>query len=103
MIFIAHQHGYRPLRALGFLEGNRDAVGIGVALDEVIVDTEGVEKTLGIGRGGVGVDAVAGIAAVADHHHHRNFQAQAPAAHRITGFHHAGVLDQDHGHLAAGV
>ena len=59
-------------------------------------------KRLGIGRRGVGGDAVAGPAAIADHHHHRHVEAQQPAAQRIARFLQAGVLDQDHRLRAAG-
>jgi hypothetical protein len=102
VVFVADQHDDRPSGALGLLEGGGDAPGIDIALDEVIIEAERHQEALGVGRRGVGRDAVAGPAAIADHHHHRNIQAQEPAADRIAGFHHAGVLDQDHRLAPAG-
>ena len=37
-------------------------VRVAIALDQVVVDAEGVEEALGVGRGGVGVDGAAAAA-----------------------------------------
>src|SRR5947208_10426495 len=87
VIFVPDQHDNRPSGALGLLEGGGDAAGVGVALDEVVIETERHQEPLGVGRRGVGRDTVAGPAAIADHHHDRNVQAQQPATDRIAGFH----------------
>src|SRR5262245_46547415 len=90
VILVRHQHRHRPLRFPRFLERDRDARRVAVTLDQVVVDAEGIEEALGVGRGGIGVDAVARIAAVADHHHHRHIHPERPAAQGIAGFHEAG-------------
>src|ERR1041384_6735323 len=103
VIFVADQDDDGPAGTLGFLEGGCDAAGIGIAFDEVVAEAERHQKALGVGRGRVGRDAVAGPAAIADHHDDRDIEAQEPAADRVAGLHHAGVLDEDHWLLAAGV
>src|SRR5687768_166105 len=63
VVFVADEYRQRPLVLCRFLERDVDARRICVVLDEVVVDVERVQKALGIGRRGVGRDAVARPAA----------------------------------------
>src|SRR6187397_2300093 len=58
VVFVADEYRHRPLVLCRFLEGNVDARGVGVVLDEVIVDVEGIQEAFGVGRRGVGRHAV---------------------------------------------
>src|SRR3546814_8777841 len=49
--FVADQDHHRPLRLLRLGEGDADPVGVGVALDQIAVEAQGVAERLGeIGR-----------------------------------------------------
>src|SRR6266446_9136200 len=72
VILVGHEHRHRPLRAPRLLERDGDARRVGRGLDQVIGDPEGIQEALGVGGRGVRVDPVAGPAAVAHHHRHRD-------------------------------
>src|SRR5207342_3462447 len=91
VVFVADQYDDRPLRLRRLLEGDADARRVGIALDEVVIEAERVDETLGIGRGGVGGDAVPSPAAIADHQYHRHVQSEQPATDRVARLHHPGI------------
>ena len=62
--FGADEHANGPIEALGFFEGDADAVGVIVGFNEVVIYTPGVKDMLDKTAGGVWRGAAPGPAAV---------------------------------------
>src|SRR5262249_45374438 len=95
MVFVAHEHRDWSLGLFGLFKGHRNPRRISTGFYEVVVNPEGMQEALGVRSGGILGDAVPSPPAVSNHQHHRNIQAQSPAAERVAGFHQASILNKD--------
>src|SRR5262249_45052808 len=100
MVFVTDQHGHRSLRSAGLLERRGNALPVLIRLDQVVVDTEGIQERLCVAGRRIRDHPVTSPPPVSDYHDQRETGIQRHTPDGIAGFHHAGILNQADWYLA---